>query len=182
VTVLPDLVWAPSPNCSPRNLQRGCKPYLIVVHRPVGAYHGSVAWLSNPASQASAHIVTEHDKATQLVAWDQKAWHAMAFNSVSYGVEVDDSAWDGSDPIAFATAARIIGYLCTRTGIPPKQALQPTHAPGVVRHVDLGAAGGGHTDPTENDAIWRSFLKTVSREVARGGYRRTWGHGRLVKL
>jgi hypothetical protein len=86
------------------------RPYLIVAHRPVGNYHGSVSWLCNPKPQASAHD------------------------------------------------------------------------PGIVRHIDLGRAGGGHTDPTEDLPLWRSFIKMVNTELQRGGFRATWGKGRFKRI
>lgn len=183
MTVLPPLAYRASPNQSQRNLQKGAHPYLIVVHRPVGSYHGSVEWLCNPRAQASAHIVTEGaGQATQLVPWDRKAWHAMAFNSISYGIEVDDDAWNGKDEGAFQTAARVVAFLCHKTGIPPVQSTDPLHRPGVVRHFDLGKAGGGHTDPTESPVLWLGFLRTVREELERGGFRKVWGRGTLARI
>jgi hypothetical protein len=183
--VLPRLVWRQSPNFSER--RPGIVPYLIVAHRPVGSYHGSADWLCNPRSQASAHVLTEGngtgvDEATQLVPWDKKAWACMSFNSASYNIEVDDNAWDGSDPEAFRVAARIFAFICHKTGIPPVQSRNPLHDPGIVRHVDLGRAGGGHTDPTEDIVLWRSFLRRVRNELERGGFRRTWGRGRFRRI
>lgn len=179
------LPFRESPNQSAR--QHGIVPYLIVVHRPVGSYHGSAAWLCNPASQASAHVLTEGngtgvDVATQLVRWDRKAWACQSFNSVSYNLEVDDGAWDGSDSGALETAARIVGFLCARTGIPAGWSRLPLHMPGIVRHVDLGIAGGGHTDPTLDKVLWRAFVRMCQREVDRGRFPRTWGIGKLERL
>src|SRR4051794_19437717 len=115
MAVLPPLKQHPSPNQSARTDVSA--PWLIVVHRPVGGYEGTLEWLSNPASRASAHVVTEGaSRATQLVSWHRKAWSCAAFNSASYNVEVDDDAWDGTDPDALATAARIVAFLCKRTG------------------------------------------------------------------
>lgn len=186
-TVLPPLAFRNTPNQSHRNLHKGIKPFLIVVHRPVGSYHGSIDWLCNPRSQASCHVITEGnktgaDEATQLVPWHEKAWHAQAFNSVSYGIETDDNCWDGTDPHAFDVAARIVAFLCKRTGIPPAQSKNPLSQPGVVRHFDLGAAGGGHSDPTTDAVEWRLFLRAVKREFDRGGFRKTWGKGRLEHI
>lgn len=158
-------------------------PYLIVVHRPVGSYAGTVEWLCDPRAQASAHIVTEGStQATQLVPWDVKAWACVAFNAASYNLEIDDDAWSGHDPGALATAARIVAFLCKRTGIPPRWTQNPTHAPGVCRHYDLGIAGGGHTDPTEDERLWRQFITAVDREYNRGGFRGTWGVGKLLRI
>lgn len=181
MAVLPPLAWRESPNQSPRLLPPGQKPYLVVIHRPVGSYHGSVTWLCDPRSKASAHIVSEHGEATQLVAWDRKAWHACAFNSLSYGLEIDDDAWN-NDKQAFQVAARIAAYLCHKTGIPPVWSKHPLSQAGLVRHYDLGAAGGGHQDPTQDSLLWRSFVRQVHREHDRGGFINRWGRGRLVKL
>jgi hypothetical protein len=184
--VLPKLAWRESPNQSARNLHKGVVPYLIVVHRPVGSYHGSASWLCNPRAQASAHVLTEGngtgvDEATQLVPWDRKAWHAQAFNSISYGIEVDDNAWDGRDKNAFRTAARIVAFICHKTGIPEVQSRRPLFDPVIVRHFDLGKAGGGHTDPTLDPLVWGGFLRQVRYELDRAGFRKTWGRGRLAK-
>lgn len=179
MTKLPPLDWRQSPNQSARR----SVPYLIVLHRPVGAYAGTVAWLTNPASDASAHIVTNGgEEAVQLVAWDRKAWACAAFNSASLNLEIDDDAWNGKDPDAFKTAARIVAYLCKRTGIPPKWTQEPTHAPGVCRHLDLGRAGGGHSDPTADGQKWLAFMALVRIEFDRGGFRPTWGRGELHRI
>ncbi len=131
--VLPELDWMPSPNFSERS--PGIIPYLIVAHRPVGSYHGSAKWLCEPKAQASAHVLTEGngtevDTATQLVAWDKKAWACASFNSASYNIEVDDNAWDGTDRGAFAVAARIFAFICLQTGIPPVWSKDPLRQAG----------------------------------------------------
>ena len=177
---MPRLEWRQSPNWSERS--PGIVPYLIVAHRPVGSYHGSADWLCNPKAQASAHVLTEGngtrvDEATQLVPWDKKAWACASFNSASYNIEVDDNAWDGTDPDALRVAARIFAFICDKTGIPAVHSKDPLHQQGIVRHVDLGRAGGGHTDPTLDMVLWRRFVKMVGAELDRGGFRKTWGRG-----
>jgi N-acetyl-anhydromuramyl-L-alanine amidase AmpD len=182
--VLPTpLTYRASPNQSQR--LHGLVPYLIAIHRPVGKYGPSIDWLRNPDSQASAHIITEGkgtgvDVATQLVPWDRKAWACASFNSATYNIEVDDDAWDGDDLGAAFTAARIAAFLCRRTGIPPTWSRHPLHDAGVVRHLDLGLAGGGHSDPTTDAVYWRWFVRQVVREYDRGGFREAWGTGKLV--
>src|SRR5215831_7501760 len=176
--VLPKLDWQESPNQSARS--PGIVPYLVVAHRPVGNYHGSADWLCNPKAQASAHVLTEGngtgvDEATQLVPWHLKAWACASFNSASYNIEVDDDAWSGHDRAGLETAARIVAFICKRTGIPPTWTHLPTHAPGVVRHYDLGLAGGGHTDPTTDAQVWRNFMLLVQQQYDRGGFRPSWG-------
>src|SRR5207302_3075258 len=125
-------------------------------------------------ARVSSHVLTNSNReAVQLVPWDRKAWSCKSFNSASYNLEIDDDAWSGDDPAALATAARITAFLCKRTGIPPTWTREPTHAPGVVRHYDLGIAGGGHTDPTTDAALWRQFMQAVNAEWTRDGFRPT---------
>lgn len=185
MTLPTPLPFRESPNQSPR--RHGITPYLIVVHRPVGAYRPSIEWLCNPRSQVSAHVITEGngtgvDVATQLVRWERKAWACASFNSVSYNLEVDDDAWDGDDAGAFATAARICAFICAKTGIPAAWSHDPLRQPGLIRHLDLGAAGGGHNDPTEDVPLWRRFVRATQRELDRGDFRPRWGRGRLMRL
>jgi N-acetyl-anhydromuramyl-L-alanine amidase AmpD len=186
---LPDpLPYKRSPNQSAR--LHGIRPYLLVLHRPVGKYGPSIDWLRNPRARASAHIITEGnntgvDVATQLVPWGRKAWTQGSFNSASYGIEVDDDAWDGDDLGAAFTAARIIAFLSTRTRIPcewPSNGRYPHQKPGIYRHYDLGVAGGGHTDPTTDLAYWRWFVRQCQREKDRGRFRSSWGRGRLLRI
>src|SRR6185369_13546757 len=141
----------------------------------------------NHGNPVSAHVITEGnrtgvDVATQLVPWHRKAWACAQFNTSSYNLEVDDDAWDGDDLGAAFTAARIVAFLCKKTGIPPVWSRKPLTTPGVIRHYDLGRAGGGHTDPTTDPVYWRWFLRQVVREFDRGEFRRTGGVGHLQKV
>lgn len=178
---LPHLKQFMSPNQSVRS--PGVVPFLVVVHRPVGSYAGAVRTLTSPGSKVSAHIITNSNvEATQLVPWHMKAWACGTFNSASYNVEVDDNAWDGTDKDAFYTAARIVAFLCKRTGIPPTWSTDPSNKPGVVRHYDLGRAGGGHTDPTLDRNLWIDFIRRVAEEHHYGQFRPTYGVGRLERI
>lgn len=171
--VLPPLVWKPTPNVSSRG---GEKVRLLVWHETAGAYAGAVSWLCNPAAQASAHLVVREDglEATQLVPLAEKAWHAVAFNSESIGVEHANTLARG-----FATeqqlevSARIFGWLCLQYGIPPRWSRTGSD-PGITRHKDLGAAGGGHFQCGTDDTDWQRFLVMVQHELERGGYRKAW--------
>ena len=179
--VLPPLRWHESPNQSDRLHE--IAPYLVVLHRPVGAFRGAERVLTDPGSQVSAHILTDSNReAVQMVRWDRKAWTCKTFNSVSYNLEIDDAAWDGRDALALHAAARITAFICKRTGIPPLWTLAPQNRPGICRHFDLGIAGGGHTDPTTDVVYWRDFVELVKAEYDRGGFRPTWGRGELRSI
>ncbi len=172
------LHWHPSPNFSSRG---GQKVHLIVAHRPVGSYEGSIATLCDttrpPPERVSAHVITKEGghEATQLVGWDEKAWACVAFNAFSDNIEFSDEMWVGQDPHGLAVAARIVAFRCHVRGIPAVWTKAPHTTPGVCRHYDLGIAGGGHTDPTTDDAVWTHFMTLVVAELARGGFRKTWG-------
>ena len=174
MTVLPKLVQAHTPNQSSRH---GTRIDLLVWHETAGSYAGSVAWLENPAAQASAHLVIREDgkEATQLVPLAGKAWHAEAYNARSVGVEHANTTAKGyASAVQLAVSARIFGWLCLRLGVPPRWARAGV-GPGICRHLDLGLAGGGHFNcGVHPEAEWLTFLGMVHAEIIRGEYRKTW--------
>lgn len=153
------------------------------MHRPVGSYAGSIEHLCDPVSQASAHVIVREDgnEATQLVPWDRKAWACVSFNSASENVETPDNIWteplDARNSQVMQVCARVVAFRCHKRRIPPKwrTGADLLDAPGVTRHFDLGTAGGGHSDPTTDTNRWVIFMGMVEAELARGGFRRSWG-------
>jgi N-acetyl-anhydromuramyl-L-alanine amidase AmpD len=131
-----------SPNQSSRN---GVKPRVIVLHSTEGNYEGSIAWLCNRASQASAHVVVASDgRATRLVEDNRKAWHVAADNAYTLGIEQEGYAGQQAWPeVQIEATARWIAYWARKYDIP----ITSSVSCGVCRHSDLGAAGGGHHDP-----------------------------------
>jgi hypothetical protein len=171
--VLPPLIWRPSPNYSSRH---GVATDLLVWHETAGPYAGSVAWLRNPRSDASAHLVIREDggEASQLVALREKAWHAAYYNPRSVGVEHANTTAKGyATEAQLAASARVFGWLCLHCDVPPRWARGGVGR-GLVRHLELGAAGGGHTQCGPGDATWERFLGMVHDEIVRKGYRKTW--------
>lgn len=172
--ILPPLHWRESPNQSAR--ERGSKIDLIVVHDTEGGYEGAINWFANSHSDVSAHIVLKEDgsEATQMVPYARKAWHAGAFNSRSIGLEMAGFAKQGYGEHEWAVAARIVAFLLHKYRLPPYWA-RGGGGPGFCRHYDLGQAGGGHRDPTTDDAVWARFVHQVQDKLKRGGFRKTWG-------
>ena len=181
--VLPNVVWHPTGASGSRN---GEQVVRVVVHRwgvaytneqaEASSYHGVVNFFSNPANQASAHIVFPGSavpgEATQMVAWADKAWAESAYNASSDDVESADAIWLGHDPHGMAVLARIVAFCLHQRGLPATWSAEK----GFCRHADLGAAGGGHTScPTTDLALWRAFCGLVEHETARGGFRPSWG-------
>lgn len=176
---LPPLVQRATPNQSPRS----DTVRLVVVHRMVGSYTGSVEYLCTPKAQASAHVLIREDggEATQLVPWDRKAWACVAFNSASENVETPDHIWLlplVEDRLRVMRAcARVVAFRLHKRGLPAawRTGGDLLDLPGVTRHYDLGKAGGGHTDPTTDTTRWVTFMELVEAELARGHFRKTWG-------
>lgn len=176
MAVLPRLVWRPSPNKSSRH---GRRIELVTVHDTEGAYAGSVAWLCNPRAEASATVVLREDgeEATQLVSEADKAWHCMNYNSLSLGLEIAGSSRKGYPDKQLRVAARIVAFWLHKHGLPPKH-VRPRFpgdgSRGFTYHSDLGAAGGGHSDPgfSKVRSLW--FDALVKYEYRRGGFRKDW--------
>jgi N-acetyl-anhydromuramyl-L-alanine amidase AmpD len=172
---LPPLHERTTPNRSSRH---GTRVDLLVWHETAGAYAGSVDWLCNPQARASAHAVLREDgrELTQLVSLHEKAWHAAAFNSRSVGIEHANTTAKGyATERQLEVSARLFGWLCLHLGIPPRWS-RHGQEPGITRHMDLGALGGGHLSCGPNLEPWRRFLALVHAEVERGGYRKTYLH------
>jgi len=157
---LPPLVWKASPNFSQRH---GAAVDLVVVHSTEGGYAGSVNWFSQAASGVSAHLVLREDglEATQMVHFADKAWHAMAFNSRSIGIELAGFAAKGLGAPEWESAANIVAWLCHYLHVPAQWA-RGGMGTGFCRHYDLGQAGGGHRDPTTDDAVWAHFISLAA--------------------
>ena len=76
-------------------------PRYLVFHYTAGkSAKSSIDWLTNPESQASAHlVVARNGRVTQLAPFNVKAWHAgishwdglSGLNSYSIGIEMDNA-------------------------------------------------------------------------------------------
>ena len=85
----------PSPNIGGR-----LAPDMLIIHFTAGANEaGAIAWMTNPASQVSSHILIGKAGAiTQLVPFNRIAWHAgtsawkgrTALNRYAIGIELDN--------------------------------------------------------------------------------------------
>jgi N-acetyl-anhydromuramyl-L-alanine amidase AmpD len=167
---LPKLFWLPSPNFYAR------KPDvdLIVVHDTEGGYQGAIATFLDHApghNHVSAHLVLKEDGAevTQMVAFGHEAWHVVAFNDRTIGLEMAGFAAKGFGAPELQAMARVVAYLLHRFNLPIAWA-QHGVGTGFCRHFDLGKAGGGHSDPTTDLMVWSHFVDLVKVEAAQGGW------------
>jgi hypothetical protein len=138
-------------------------------------YVSAVSWFGNRHAQVSAHIVLKEDgsEATQMVPFAKKAWHACDYNSRSIGLEMAGFAKSGYGEAEWSVAANIVAWLLHKYQIPAVWA-QHGEGPGFCSHFDLGAAGGGHTDPTTDGNVWAGFVGRV-QDAFRRGFLPEWG-------
>ena len=171
-SLLPALFWRPSPNFSTRG---GARVDLIVLHDSEGGYEGSVSWFEMSRSKVSAHYVVREDggEVTQMVDLADNAWHACAFNRRSVGIEMGGFASRGFEPPLLATTGRIFAYLCHHLQIPVRHARGGV-GPGIASHSDLGAAGGGHHDPSDDPIFMERFVRVVDDEHRKGHFPDVW--------
>ena len=123
----PLATWQASENFDAR------KPQLIIIHHTnMSSLAEALLTLqtSNPLGRVSAHyLIGRSGEILQLVADDQRAWHAgiarwagrTDLNSASIGIELDN---DGSTPFTDVQIAALISLLkdlTTRLAIEPRQ-------------------------------------------------------------
>jgi hypothetical protein len=69
----------------------------------------------------------------------------------------------GFDAPLLATTARVFAFLCYHLQIPVRHACAGV-GPGIASHNDLGAADGGHDDPSEDPSFVQRFISLVDDE------------------
>lgn len=113
---------------TPNKGRHSIKPEAIVLHHSDGSYRGGVAWIADPKSKVSYHVLISRDGRRTVFANDtDRCWHAGVsswqgrrdLNSWSLGV-----AWEGNTyemPLGEDAMASAIEYLAPRMkkwGIP----------------------------------------------------------------
>lgn len=139
-----------SPNVEPR--AGGMKPSILLLHYTgMACCEKAIDWLSRPESKVSCHYVVDEDGAiTQMVAEDQRAWHAgrsswagnTDVNSASIGIEIHNPGHDDGYP-DFAQA-QMQAVMELSRDIMQRNAIEPRH---VLAHSDV--APGRKIDPGE---------------------------------
>lgn len=139
-----ELTQHPSPNCGPR--RDGLTPKLVVIHyTAMHSAEAAITRLCDPVAEVSAHyLIANTGAVTQMVAEDQRAWHAgqgswhgqFDINSRSIGIELDNC---GDHPFAepqMDALETLLHALMNRWDI---------LASGVIGHSDM--APGRKVDP-----------------------------------
>lgn len=144
---------------SPNQSHRSASPRLIVIHstesanRPgTGDLEAVAAWFARPESQVSSHVITDADgQSARCVKDGMKAWHCAGFNGVSLGIEQIGRAAQRSwtrdevrETARWCARWSVLHNIPLRRGAVSNGSVTRS---GIVRHMDLGSAGGGHSDP-----------------------------------
>jgi hypothetical protein len=165
-------VWIASPNYSARS----GSVRLIVLHTAEGArtIESLGNFFAQSSSQVSSHAGSDDKVNTigEYVKRPNKAWTQSSFNSAAVSIEIcgfaawSRSEWLDNHPNMLENTAKWVAEEAAHFGIPITK-LSPSAAQGsgrgVCQHVDLGPAGGGHTD------CGAGFPMDEVLEMARGG-------------
>ena len=154
MTVAPDSklanLWCPSPNREAR--VGGRNPDMLILHYTgMESSDAALDWLTREEAKVSAHyLVDEEGRIAQIVAEEERAWHAgqsqwageIDLNSCSIGIEIHNPGHD-FDYLDFTeTQMQAVEALCLdilgRHPIPPDR---------VLAHSDI--APGRKRDPGE---------------------------------
>jgi hypothetical protein len=131
--------WQPSPNFSSRG---GAAITAITIHDTEGEFAGSLSWLRNTESQASAHYIVRSVDGliVQMVSESAKAWHVRDENPYTIGIEHEGFAArpEYYTSAMYTASAGLARYLIGKYHIP----LDRSHVKG---HIDF--PNNTHTDP-----------------------------------
>lgn len=140
----PLALWHPSPNCGARRLK--ALPNIVVLHYTAMPETSAARdWLCNPEAEVSAHyLISTTGDLIQMVAEDQRAWHAGAgrwgtvtdVNSRSIGIEITNTGAQPFSEPQMACVEALLARIMARWAIPPER---------VIGHSDM--APGRKIDP-----------------------------------
>jgi hypothetical protein len=146
-----------SPNCYASGIER---VLLFVLHdtegqnkfKSVEDLEGLGDFFAQASTEAASQVAVDGDGwSARFVPDRSAAWHVAAFNRVALGIEQIGFAAQGKWTRAERReAARWIAQWSHEHGVPIRRGKvsgDTVARSGVVRHSDLGAAGGGHSDP-----------------------------------
>lgn len=171
-----------TPNFTPGWPQNA--PQGVTIHTEEGYHDPSVAWLRNPASDASAHFCIRRDGyIVQLVRERNRAWHAKASGMYYFGIELEGGSGLGEVPILWKTPkhaeelhrddamlrqlAVLVAYLCLKHNIPIQHDFTTPPRRDTESHI------AGHDQMLGNDHLdpgpqypWRAFMKRIHHLAA----------------
>lgn len=128
------------------NFQRGGNsPKFLIEHIMQGTLAGTDSWFRNPASEVSAHFgIGKSGEVIQWVDTADVAWHAMAANHESIGVEHEGDTGQQLTPAQLEADSRLLAWAHKHHPIPLRLAHHPVLGAGLAYHALGGEAWGGH--------------------------------------
>ena len=93
----------------------GNEPRLLIVHIMQGTIDGTDSWFRNPISTVSAHFgVAKDGTVIQWVNTEDIAWHAVAANPISIGVEHEGFSGEPLTNLQLDATAELLGWAQTQ--------------------------------------------------------------------
>jgi hypothetical protein len=148
----------------------GNTPTLQITHIMQGTLAGSDSWFRNPAAQVSAHFgIGRSGEVIQWVDTSDTAWHAMAANDRSIGVEHEGDSGETLTAAQMEADAKLFAWATEHHDIP----LSLAHAPsgsGLAYHALGAASWGGHLQCPGRPIIAQlpAILK-LAQQIRQGG-------------
>lgn len=153
--------WSPN-----RSSRQGAHPTLITIHATAGHNRPGISdlvnlgsWFAQTADEprrVSSHVATDNEGHSARYVQDiDKAWHVAAYNRLALGIE-QIAPGDGSEITRdmLRETGRWVALWSKEHNIPIQHALVRDGMvlrAGVIRHSELGALGGNHSDPGRYD-------------------------------
>ena len=142
--------------------KKGIPVDRVVLHRMEGTFPGTIAWFKNgkrPVPTCAHYLVSFDGDICQMVADEQKCYHAGNYNSRSIGIEHEGytGVADGTIPQQRTPArmleasARIVAVMAAKFSFPPDR----EH---VIGHYEV--PGATHTDPGKHWP-WDEYMRRV---------------------
>ena len=131
----PNVTFIESPNHSSRNGERIKR---IILHcTTTRDLNSTISWFKNPSSKVSAHYVVARDGTIiQMVRDGDKAWHALAANTDSIGIEHSASPTDGLTDAQTTASVHLIKWLMTEYKVSKTSITGHRFAPEDIGHTD----------------------------------------------
>lgn len=128
------------------NIDRGGNtPRYLIEHIMQGTLAGTNSWFRNPAAQVSAHFgIGKDGTVIQWVDTADVAWHAMAANHMSIGVEHEGDTGELLTVAQLEADAKLLAWATQHHPIRLKLAREPVGDSGLAYHALGAASWGGH--------------------------------------
>ncbi|MCA1565816.1 MAG: N-acetylmuramoyl-L-alanine amidase [Acidobacteria bacterium] len=128
------MTWVPSPNYTEGRYQNISR---VIIHWMAGTLAGTDATFTNSVTETSAHYGIENDVVHQYVVESNTAWHSLAANPFSIGIEHSAAPGRLASSATYAKSIELCADICRRYGlteadIEPHNKYVRTQCPGTI--------------------------------------------------